>query len=115
MAPPPPKGTGRGFADIAYHKFIRTDGTIEDGRKLETVGAHCEGYNKTSIGICLNGLKIEDFKEVQFLALENVLKELKPLFPNATIHPHSELEWHGKSCPVFGVGRFVSFWASLPS
>lgn len=112
MGKPP---QGRGFIDIGYHFFIRTSGIIELGRPIEQVGAHCEGYNKTSIGICLNGLKLEDFQEVQFKALEHLLSTIKPMFPKATIHPHSDLEVHGKLCPVFGVYRFRKLWDELES
>lgn len=45
----------RGFKTIGYHYVIRRDGTIENGRPLEQVGAHCQNHNKHSIGICYEG------------------------------------------------------------
>ncbi|TCS79300.1 peptidoglycan recognition protein family protein [Pectinatus cerevisiiphilus] len=44
-----------GWAGIGYHYVIRKDGTIERGRPRDVIGAHCYGYNKTSIGINLVG------------------------------------------------------------
>ena len=44
-----------GWAGIGYHFLIRKDGTIEQGRKLDAVGAHSYHHNMNSIGICLAG------------------------------------------------------------
>ena len=38
-----------------YHYVVRRDGTIETGRPLEMVGAHCIPHNRHSIGICYEG------------------------------------------------------------
>ena len=48
------QGTNQ-WAGIGYHYLIRKDGTIEQGRQPEMVGAHSYEHNKTSIGICLAG------------------------------------------------------------
>ena len=40
-----------GWAGIGYHYIIHKDGRIEQGRPEGTIGAHCYGYNQTSIGI----------------------------------------------------------------
>ena len=45
----------RHFRDIGYHFYITRDGTVHDGRPIEKVGAHCEGHNSHSIGICYEG------------------------------------------------------------
>ena len=92
----------RGFAKIGYHYFIRFDGTIERGRGLEEIGAHAEGCNKDSVGICLAGLKF--FTTAQFDSLSRVLGRLKYLYPKATVHGHCEFS--NKSCPVFDYSRF---------
>ena len=44
-----------GWAGIGYHYVIRTDGTIEQGRRPQMVGAHALHYNKNSVGICVAG------------------------------------------------------------
>jgi len=93
----------RGFNKIGYHYFIRHDGTVEKGRGLEEVGAHAEGYNKDSIGICLAGLTL--FKPEQFKALSKVLSDLKLLYPKATVHGHREFN-PNKTCPVFDYSQF---------
>lgn len=45
----------RVFLMVGYHYIIRLDGTIEQGRPLEMIGAHCTGHNAHSIGICYIG------------------------------------------------------------
>ena len=45
----------RGFDGIGYHYIIYLDGSIHPGRSLERAGAHCRGYNSTSIGIAYVG------------------------------------------------------------
>ena len=59
----------KGWADVGYHYFIRTDGTIQIGRALEKVPAAQKGHNRGSIAICLHGLNEEDFTEEQYTAL----------------------------------------------
>jgi len=40
---------------IGYHYVIDIDGTILTGRSLNETGAHAQGFNRMSIGICLIG------------------------------------------------------------
>ena len=44
-----------GWTGIGYHFFVRKDGTIYRGRPLDVVGAHVQGMNSCSIGICAEG------------------------------------------------------------
>lgn len=100
----------RGFQTIGYHYFIRFDGLIEQGRKEEEIGAHCNGHNRESIGICLAGLN--KFREAQFDSLTLLLCEIHARYPKATLHPHSEFN-KNKTCPVFGVMPFKIYWEYL--
>lgn len=45
----------KAWAGIAYHKVILPDGTIQNGRPLNVIGAHALGVNSHSIGIVLVG------------------------------------------------------------
>ncbi|MEZ4433253.1 MAG: N-acetylmuramoyl-L-alanine amidase [bacterium] len=45
----------KGWSDIGYHYIVRQDGTIEEGRAETAVGAHVEGVNRFSVGICFSG------------------------------------------------------------
>ena len=97
----------RGFNDIGYHFLIRLDGTVEAGRPLETVGAHCKGHNSDSIGICYIGGLDEDGKqadtrtEAQKKSLLEVIKNYKQRFPNAKVVGHRDMPNVHKACPCF--------------
>ena len=93
----------RGFEMIGYHYVIRKDGTVEVGRALEAVGAHCRGCNWTSVGICWIGGYggVDDRTEAQVIALEVLVMELKDIYPEATVHGHNEFST--KTCPNYKV------------
>lgn len=102
----------RGFNDIGYHYVIRLDGTIETGRPIEQIGAHCKGHNRNSIGICYIGGTEKDCKTpkdtrtpLQREALQQLCKQLKAEYPNATIHGHSDFA--NKACPSFNVEQWI--------
>ena len=98
-----------GWKGCGYHFVIPTDGTIETGRPLEQVGAHCKNHNRHSIGVCYIGGLANDGKtpmdtrmEAQREALQGLLRELHQRFPKALIVGHRDLD-PLKSCPCFDV------------
>jgi len=64
----------RGFSGIGYHFFISRNGLVFEGRKISAIGAHCEGHNHDSIGICLSGL--DNFTPEQLESLEKLIIDL---------------------------------------
>lgn len=54
-----PRPRGRGWSDIGYHLVLREDEAsgwlVEGGRPLAQVGAHDQGQNEGSIGVCVFG------------------------------------------------------------
>lgn len=102
-----------GFSDIGYHYVIYRDGTIHLGRDVNISGAHCINHNSISIGICYiggreaQGTTPKDTRtKVQKDALLKLLKDLKKLYPKATIHGHKEFA--NKACPCFEVKKDYS-------
>lgn len=99
----PPKGNG--WKDIGYHYVIDIDGTIETGRPLEQVGAHCKGHNVGTIGICYvggkrNGQPADTRNQHQDFALRCLIKTLKHQFPSITkVSGHRD--YANKACPCF--------------
>ena len=96
----------RGFAQIGYHYVIYLDGSVHKGRPIELVGAHCQGHNTHSIGICYIGGLAADNKtpkdtrtSAQKQSLLALLKELRAKFPSAKIHGHRD--YAAKACPSF--------------
>lgn len=102
-----PKPKGNGWMDIGYHYVIRRSGDIDHGRDENIVGAHCEGHNANSIGVCLvggitkQGATENNFTPEQFKTLTNLVRSLVEYYPGATIHGHREFS--NKDCPSFDV------------
>ena len=98
----------RHFRDIGYHFYITRDGTVHDGRPIEKVGAHCEGHNSHSIGICYeggldaNGKPADTRTEAQRKALKSLIERMHRLNPKALIVGHHDLNPR-KACPCFKV------------
>lgn len=104
----------RGFSKGGYHKVIRWDGVIEDGRPLSEIGAHAQGVNAKSIGICLAGgveeknVASDNFTAIQKQSLVGLLKVLKKRFPGAEVLGHRDIPGVTKSCPSWDV---KAWWA----
>lgn len=105
----------RGFLDVGYHYVIRRDGTVEKGRADDVPGAHVEGYNGKSLGVCLVGgvsehdVKVAEnnFTDAQFATLRDLLHRLHLAYPAAQIVGHHDLN-KGKACPSFDVKEWLT-------
>lgn len=98
----------KGWLDVGYHKFIKRDGTIEDGRPLTRPGAHARGFNHVSWGICLAGGVESDGKtpeanytHAQWESLLRLVKDMKAEAPSAEVVGHTDLPNVNKACPSF--------------
>lgn len=106
---------GKGWEDIGYHWVITRKGSIQRGRPENRVGAHVEGFNAVSIGVCLVGGVSEDdftkpennFTPEQFAALARLLGVLKKKYPNAVIQGHRDFPNVAKACPSFNVKEWL--------
>lgn len=96
----------RGWKGIGYHFVVRRNGTIEKGRPIEEVGAHCYPHNRHSIGICYEGGLDEQGgaddtrTPEQKRVLRELLEELHQRYPEAVIVGHRDLT-HNRDCPCF--------------
>lgn len=99
----------RGFAKVGYHFVIYLDGSVHKGRDISEIGAHVQGQNSNSIGICyiggldVNGKAKDTRTDAQKASLVKLVAELKAQFPDATIHGHNEFA--NKACPCFEVKK----------
>ena len=100
------KGTDGKIYHIGYHYVILEDGTVENGRPLGTVGAHCRGFNSKSIGICLIG--VDSFADKQYESLARLVKNLMIEYDISSkqVRGHNSYDKH-KTCPNFGVAQFM--------
>lgn len=110
----------KGWSGCGYHYVIKLDGTVEAGRSLSAVGAHCRGYNNCSVGVCfigglVNGVATNTLTEAQIRSGRNLVLSLMETYPDATVRTHRSFspdmngdgkitsnEWM-KQCPCFEV------------
>lgn len=105
----------RGFRCIGYHYVIDLDGTVELGRPVNEVGAHCieQRKNKTSIGICyIGGLNSQGEPDdtrtpAQIIALEKLLSQLCASY-RVPIHGHRDY-CKNKKCPCFDAHEYYRY------
>lgn len=114
----------RGWQGIGYHAVIRRDGRIEFGRHFDEPGAHVQGWNTRSVGVCLVGgvteekVPFADFTGEQMHSLKALVSTLIHAYPDAEVVGHRDLspdkdgdgivekhEWM-KACPSFD----VTYW-----
>ena len=93
-----------GWAGCGYHFFITKYGHVQRGRKLNWVGCHTRGFNRNSIGICLEGK--QRFSKAQAETLMKLIDFLKRMYGIKKVNGHrfySPL----KTCPNFSVKQFL--------
>jgi N-acetyl-anhydromuramyl-L-alanine amidase AmpD len=117
----------RGFQTIGYHYLIGVDGIVGIGRPVQQMGAHAQGHNATSIGVCMVGgtggadkLNPGQFTPAQWDSLKIVVQDLMDAYPDARVVGHRDLspdldgdgivepqEWI-KLCPAFDVRGWLA-------
>ena len=99
-----------------YHIYVRRDGTLFYCRPVAERGCHVKGYNTNSIGICYEGghscspeAKYEDNRTAeQMVAIDEVLRILHEIYPEARIVGHCELNPR-KACPCLNPPASVEY------
>lgn len=103
---------------IGYHFVICTNGVALTGRHLDEVGAHAQGHNTNSIGICLEGT--DKFTPAAWATLKKNVEIQTRNYPSIKIiNGHRDLspdkdgdgiiepfEWL-KTCPGFDVAAWL--------
>lgn len=112
---------GNGWSDCGYHWVIKIDGTVQEGRPMNKIGAHVGGHNRDSIGIAYVGGMDKDMEEwidtrtpEQKDAIFNLLMDLKFQFPEAIVYGHNDFT-DKKVCPCFDAReeyKEISEWIS---
>lgn len=99
----------KGWRDIGYHRVFAPDGTVAMGRSIYDVGAHVQGHNSGTIGLCMipvrthKGVKTFEtyFTEAQRRAVKEYIAELRGLTDIQKVSGHNE--YAAKECPGFRV------------
>lgn len=100
----------QGWLGIGYHFVIRTNGEIQEGRPLDTIGSHVKGHNSDSVGICLiggvdsNGRSENNFTDAQMKSLLELLDALRTYYRDSVeVLGHRDFKGVRKDCPCFDV------------
>lgn len=100
------------FAAIGYHFVIYTNGAVAIGRHLDEVGAHAQGFNSKSIGVCLVGTN--QFTLEQWSSLRDNVRNLQEhlMLMQGDANPpivlgHRDLPGVNKECPGFSVAAWM--------
>lgn len=100
----------KGWSGIGYHFYVRKNGDVYRGRPIWAAGAHAQGSNSNSIGICAEGnFDIEKMPQAQEKAIKELLEYLKALYPKAQVKGHREVcatGCPGKNYPLDEMKRF---------
>ncbi len=91
---------------IGYHFFVYINGIVAAGRHLDEVGAHAQGFNQKSIGVCMAGT--DKFTPAQWESLRVNVTALMEMYPAAKICGHRDLPDVNKSCPGFNVADWLA-------
>lgn len=102
----------RGFKKVGYHYVIKLDGTIENGRDENEVGAHCLNHNSKSIGICYIGgvdkdgkpkdTRTSQQKESMYKLVNHLMERYS--IPLSNVYGH--YQFANKACPSFKIEDF---------
>ena len=88
----------QGWTGIGYHFYVRKDGSIYRGRPIETIGAHCQGQNSYSVGVCFEGnFEAETMTAAQLKSGLALVSYLKELYPGAEVKGHRD--FNSTACP----------------
>ena len=105
-----------GLFSCAFHKIIKRDGSIQNGRDIMIAGAHIETdvnlSNKNSIGICqIGGQNVDgqpdcNFTFKQYQSLVKLVDVLKDSYGQVEIVGHRDVT--SSSCPQFDVKELLT-------
>ena len=97
----------KGWDSCGYHKIVMVDGSVEDCRPFEVIGAHVRGFNTTSVGVAWAGQGLPS--KLQYESLRKLVKSLMKRFnlSSKQVHGHKEYSTSGtKTCPNINMNIF---------
>jgi len=87
-----------GWVGAGYNLYIRKDGSIYELRPIDCVGAHAQGYNSVSVGICFEGnFEVEEMTSAQIESGKQVIAYLKERYQGITFKGHRDV--NSTDCP----------------
>lgn len=87
-----------GWAGAGYNLYVRKDGTVYELRPIDCVGAHAQGYNSRSVGICFEGnFEEEEMTNAQVESGKQVIAYVKSIYGDIPFKGHRDV--NATSCP----------------
>ncbi len=94
-----------GWSGIGYHFYVRQDGSIYRGRPIEKMGAHAEGYNDSTVGICFEGnFEKEKMSNYQLEAGRFLIAHIRECYGK-----HLPIKKHSSICATACPGKHFPF------
>lgn len=128
------KGRTMGLLNVGYHFLITRDRGVIACRPHDVIGAHCPGYDRESIGICLAGgvekchprecvhaedicdncteFPTDNFTPTQKQDLKDLVAYLRECYGPVRLWGHTELPRHTNhphACPPLDMHELRSF------
>lgn len=94
------------LSSIGYHFVIDVDGMVYTGRHPDEIGAHAQGNNSNSLGVCMVGTDMFSLKQWQ--ALRDLVQHQSRINNGADIKGHRDLPRVAKDCPGFSVDDWLA-------
>lgn len=87
-----------GWSGAGYNLYVRKDGTVYELRPIECVGAHAQGYNSISVGVCFEGnFEEEEMTAEQVESGKEVCNYVRGLYGDIPFYGHRDV--NSTSCP----------------
>lgn len=90
---------------MGYHFLVKIDGTVEIGRQIDLVGAHCYGENSDSVGIVyvggkdVNGCLCDTRTPEQMKSINTVIAFVRSIYGEIPVLGHND--YSEKVCPGY--------------
>ena len=82
---------GKGWAGIAYHYYVRKDGSVYRGRPEWAIGGHTSGQNSHTLGICFEGnFETETMNDAQLNAGRELIADIRSRWGDLGIAKHKD-------------------------
>lgn len=87
-----------GWAGIAYHYYVRKDGSVYRGRPEAWTGGHTTNWNWCSLGICFEGnFDAQTMPEEQRKAGAELVADIVKRYPGIIVGKHKD--YQATACP----------------
>lgn len=104
-----------GWLGIAYHYYVRMDGTIYRGRPEWSCGGHTLNYNYKALGICAEGnFNVDQMPQVQKDAIKWLVSDIKSRYPSISVKRHCDVNQTACPCKNYPFDYIIENSTNVP-